>query len=424
MKSRVFLRLVLWLIIAGWPSLLWSQLPRNEEKFGFHFRGKFQKNAKIRFDLIANLIVVKAKIDDSDTLNFILDTGVSSIIITDPSLAKKLKLAFSRQVKISGAGEKEFISASVSVGHKVELGFVKAEKQNLVVLDEDILKLSEYMGIPIHGIFGHDLFSRFVIKVDFATRNLILYDPATYKLKKSDGDKFPIVVTNSKPYLQHVEVAQKNAPYKAVNLIIDTGAGHALMLNTQENSPISLPEKVIHANLGRGLNGAIDGHIGRIDKFKIGKYEFSQVLASFPDSLSFSLKFSDSTGSRHGSIGGELLRRFVLTFHYQENYIVLKPIKDKYKETFEHDMSGMDVRARGKNMDEYFISYVSPGSQADKAGVKENDQILFFNNLHYKSITINEIYKQLTKKEGKEVVLFIRRDNQVQFIYFKLKKEI
>lgn len=425
MKNRIPVLLLFFLFFFGAINHLDAQKKEKLDKFGFYFKGKKQNTAKIKFELYSNLIVVKVRINKSDTLNFILDTGVSSFIITDPSIAQKLNLNFSRQVRINGAGEKDFINANVSIGHNIDLGFVKAERQNLVVLEEDILKLSEYMGIPIHGIFGHDLFERFVVTIDFGSREIFLRNHNKFKPKKSMGERYPLVVTQSKPYIEAIELAQNdNNDFTKLRLVIDTGAGHALLLNTQDNSPIHLPDKVIRANLGRGLNGNIDGHVGRIEKFRIGKFEFNDVLASFPDSLSFSLKFNENFDGRQGSIGGEFLRRFVITFNYRDGYLILKPLRSKYRETFEHDMSGMEVRATGNLYSDFTVTFVTPGSQADLAGIKENDQIIFMNNKHFKELNINDIYKNLSKKEGTEIELFVRRNGELKFCYFKLKRVI
>lgn len=421
---KPFLWVLLFCLLGGSYFSLAQKKPKHE-KFGFYFRGKNQNTSKIKFELYSNLIVVKVKINKSDTLNFILDTGVSSFIITDPTLAEKLGLVYSRQVKINGAGEDAFINANISIGHSISIGGVKADKQNLVVLESDILKLSEYMGIPIHGIFGHDLFERFIVKIDFGSKEIRLYETNKYKYKKSKGEMYPLVVTQSKPYIEAIEMAQNtDKEFTKLRLVIDTGAGHALMLNTQDSPPIHLPDKVIRANLGKGLNGDINGHIGRIERFRIGKYEFKDVLASFPDSLSFSLKFGESTDFRQGSIGGEFLRRFKITFNYREGYLVIKPLSAKNRETFEHDMSGMEVRARGSGYDDFFVSFVTPNSQAEKAGIKSGDQIIFMNNKHYKELNINDIYKKLSSKEGTEIELFVRRNGELRFFYFKLKRVI
>ena len=56
-------------------------LKKEEDIHGFHLiRGK--NVARIPFELHSNLIVVPVKINVSDTLRFILDTGVSSMMLT------------------------------------------------------------------------------------------------------------------------------------------------------------------------------------------------------------------------------------------------------------------------------------------------------------------------------------------------------
>lgn len=411
------------------PNLIFAQKTKKEKQFGFHLAGRNKTQTSVNFDVYANLIVLKLKIDSHrDTLNFILDTGVSSLIITDSTVAEKFKFKYVRNVKIKGAGKEESVNAKVTVGHTIHLGFVKAENQNLVVLEEDILKLSEYMGVPIHGLFGYDLFQRFVVNIDFGNKRITFIEPSKYKERKNDGTKFPLIVTATKPYIEAGSFSQLNQEFQTLRLVIDTGAGHALMLNTQDQNPqIILPEKVIRANLGKGINGDIDGHIGRIARFKVGDYEFNNILASFPDSISFSQKFDKTdVKTRQGSIGGELLRRFNITFNYSEAYMKLKPLKTVYRETFEHDMSGMEVRAMGELYDEYFITFISKGSQAEKAGIEVGDQIIFMNNKHYNDLNINDIYRYLSKKEGSEIELFLRnkQDKALKFAYFKLKRVI
>lgn len=393
-------------------------------QFGYHFKSKNQSFARVPIEVLSNLIVVKLNIDNSDTLNFILDTGVSSTFITDNAVANRLGFDYVRQVQISGAGEGIPLKANVTVGHTIQIKDVIAKNQNLVVLNEDILKLSEYMGVPIHGIFGHDLFDAFVVTIDFESKNLLLVKPSKFKFRKSLGEKFPIVVTQSKPYTEAFTLADENDS-KPLKLVIDTGAGHALMLNaTNQHDNINLPDKYIRANLGRGLNGEINGVIGRVKKVKMGEVEIEDVLASFPDSISFSMKFPPTDYDRQGSIGCELLRRFKVTFNYNEGYIALKPNKVRMKETFEHDMSGLEIRAKGAAFDKFVIENVIEESPAARAGLQKGDEIMFFNNQSIKNLTISEIYKQLSKKEGKEVELFVRRNSEIRFFYFNLKRFI
>lgn len=422
MEKFTQLRLIAILLIIS--QLAFAQKDRKkDDRYGYHFKGKHQKSAKFPFDLHANLIVVKATLDDSDTLRFILDTGVGSTIITDSKRALTLGVNYVRRVKISGAGEGDALMANVSVGHSIKIGDVVANKQNLVVLDEDVLKLSEFLGVPIHGIFGHDIFSNFVVTIDFENKMLTLTEPTKFKYKKSMGTQYPIVLTQSKPYTDAIAMV-RNEKVIPMRLVIDTGAGHALLLNAGVNEPIHLPDRVMRANLGRGLNGEINGNIGRVDKITMGSIEMKNILASFPDSLSFSMKFTADVDKRQGSIGCELLRRFVVTLNYHDGYMILRPLKNRMKESFEHDMSGLDVRAKGDAFNQYIINKVIEGSPADEAGLQEGDELIFVNNQNVKEMTISEIYKVLSKKEGKEIEFFFRRKGELKFAYFKLKRMI
>ncbi|MFN3382692.1 MAG: PDZ domain-containing protein, partial [Runella zeae] len=227
---------------------------------------------------------------------------------------------------------------------------------------------------------------------------------------------------DTKPYADVVALVEGGRELP-IRVVIDTGAGHALLIDKTPTNKIQLPQKVLRAQLGRGLNGVINGNLGRIDKVRFGKYELENVLASFPDSVSFGVKLA-SRDERHGNIGCELLRRFKVTFNYADRYMILKPVKRRLKETFEHDMSGMEVRAKGDDFRQYYIDKVVEDSPAWEAGLQEGDEVLFINNKSSNDLIISEIYKILQKGEGKEISLLVRRNGSIQFVKFQLKRMI
>ncbi len=416
---RWYLKLI---ILVCLPlSLLAQKSQKKDDKFGFFLTGN-SKFTRIPFQMHANLIVVPVHVNDSDTLHFILDTGVSSVIITNPEALKRDKLRFTRRVQLTGAGEGQSLTASVAIGNTIGMGKMKATYQNIVVLEEDVLKLSEYVGIPIDGIFGYEVFNNFVVTIDFINRELLLIKPENYKYRPRQGDKYPIVIEDTKPYADVIALVEDGHELP-IRVVIDTGAGHALLIDKSADNQIQLPEKVIRAQLGRGLNGVINGNLGRIDKVRFGKYELENVLASFPDSLGFGVKFAERN-ERQGNIGCELLRRFRVTFNYNERYIILKPIKRRLKETFEHDMSGMELRAVGKDLKKYVIDRIIEDSPAWYAGLEEGDELLFINNKSSEDLIISEIYKLLQKGEGKEISLLVRRKGNIHFAKFQLKRMI
>jgi len=395
--------------------------PISDEKFGFQLT-KRRKITRIPFEFQANLVIVPMKVNNSDTLRFILDTGVSSILITDPEVAKKQQMKFVRNVKVSGAGKGTDVEAGIVLDNTITTGDMIGYRQNLVVLKEDILKLSEFVGKPIHGIIGYEIFNRFAVTIDFSTNELILENPEHYKYKHSKGERFPITIEDNKPYLNAIELINdmQNMPLK---VILDTGAGHAISIEANRNNGIMMPKKVIKAQLGRGLSGIINGSLGRISKLRLGKFEMNNIVASFPDSSSYRMKGMELI-ERQGNIGCEFLRRFKVTFNYRDQYVVFKPINRRMKEPFEQNMSGIELIAKGNDYHEYMIERVIENSPANKAGLLQGDQVLFINNKSSKDVSMSDIYKLFQKGEGKNVNLVMNRGGKIFFTIINLKRLI
>ncbi len=391
------------------------------EKYGY-FLEKNHKTARIPFELHSNLILVYVKVNDADSLRFILDTGVSSIIITDPLILKPDKLRLTRTVNLSGAGEGKSIAAHVAIDNRFSMGRLKANHQNIVVIEKDFLHLSEYVGVPVHGIFGYDVFNNFVVTIDFAKRELVLVQNGKYKYKASKGDKHEITIEDAKPFTNAVTLFADGRE-KPIRVLIDTGAGHALLLNNTPTETYRLPEKVIRAQLGRGLNGVINGNLGRIDRMRLGKFELDNIVASFPDSLGFSAKMSKGV-ERQGNIGCELLRRFKVTMNYHEGYMVLKPVRSTMRQKFEHDMSGMEIRADASNLHAYFVNHVQESSPASSAGLVEGDQLLFIDNHAAAELNVSEIYKLMQRGDGRNIDLLVKRNGAIFFTKITLRRMI
>ncbi|TDB68879.1 aspartyl protease family protein [Arundinibacter roseus] len=393
----------------------------SEEKFGF-FLDKNKKTVRVPFEFYSNLIIVPVQINASDTLRFILDTGVSATLITDPKALGNQNLTMARRVLLTGAGEGNPVYARVALDNSLSMGMMKAAHQNLLVLEEDFLHLSEYVGVPVHGIFGYEIFNNFVVTIDFHHKELVLQKAEHYTYRKRKGEQYPITIEDTKPFTNAVALVADGREHP-IRVVIDTGAGHALLLDQTSREQIPLPEKVIRTQLGRGLNGVVNGSLGRIERLKFGSFELDNIVASFPDSIAFGAKIPEQS-DRQGNIGCELLRRFKVTMNYQDHYMVLKPIKKRLREAFEHDMSGLEIRSLGTNLQSYFVQAVLKGSPAHAAGLAEGDEILFINDYSPQEVSISEVYKMLQKGDGKVVELLVKRDGKIFFAKFVLHRMI
>ena len=369
----------------------------------FQFEGKRQRDV-VPFKLVKNLMVIPLKINGNGPYNFVLDTGVGLFLITDPKLIDTIKIANLRSIRIAGFGEGEELSAFVSPSIKVRIGSAVAQSIPAAILKKDVFELSSYAGMPIHGLVGYEFFSSFTVKISYSMSAISVYrSEKAYKLRK--GTKIPITIEEKKPYMV-TEIKLSNGEKIKAKLIIDTGAGHPISLESYKGKPFEVPEVNIAANLGVGLTGAITGYIGRIPSVKLGKYTLHNVIASFPSHSSVGSKLMSV--SRNGNMGNNILKRFDVVFDYNRLAMYLRP-SSFLKEPFEHDMSGMELASAGEEYNRVVITRVEPFSPAEDLGLQKGDEIFSINFKPVKEMTMQEIDNLFRSKNDRSFILDVLR---------------
>lgn len=383
----------------------------------FTFPGK-RKSQNISFDLVRNLVIVPLYINEKGPYHFILDTGVSPMIITDSTILQDLSLQKLRQVKISGLGKGLDLDALLSNQITARIG--KASIQNIptAILKEDVLGLSNYVGTRIYGLIGYHFFNSFVAEINYTGRQLKFWLPDRHQ--KIKGEPVPIEILNGKPYTT-VKVNMPDQESLAVKVVIDNGASHAISLETLHDQPFPLPPHSISANLGIGLGGPISGNIGRIPSITIGTFNLENVISSYPiydDAAAKALLLN-----RNGNLGAEVLSRFNVTFDYNNDLMYLRR-NANYKRPFNHDMSGLEVYVEEKPLKRYFVGRVEPDSPASEAGLEIGDEILTINFINATALDLNDFTRYLRSENGKTLYLSINRLGDLLIKTIKLKKRI
>ncbi|TKC12635.1 peptide-binding protein [Pedobacter polaris] len=383
----------------------------------FSFEGN-RKKSFVNFQLIKNLIIIPLYINGKGPYNFILDTGVGPLIITEPALMDTLELKNLRTTKIYGVGEGGEIPAFLTSELSVTIKEATIQHIPTAILKEDVFNLSSYVGKKIHGIIGYYFFNSFVVKISYSTQRIVFSSPLEKARKR--GVKFPLEIQNKKPYIivDMVTPQQKNIKAK---LIIDCGASHALSMEALDGAAFPLPDSIITANLGIGLSGPISGHVGRIPLLKLGKFSFKNIISGFPSFESVAAKIG--YGIQDGNLGAEFLRRFDATYDYQNAAIYLKP-NQGYRADFDHDMSGIEVYIDPNNSKRYFIGRIEKGSPADKAGFLEQDEIISLDFKWVLLYSLEEITNLFKSDDGKTVVVEIIRGDKNIVKLLKLKRRV
>jgi len=399
------------------PGLLLAQT----QNLGFNLQdGK--KKVQIPIEVHNNLIVVRVVLNDVIPLKFIIDTGVRTAILTQKSFSDILKLNYSRKYTIAGPGGEKLIDAYVANNVSLTLSGVAGKGHALLVLEEDYLELRNQLGTDVHGILGYELFSRFIIKIDYQHKIMTLMLPEKFKTKRG-YEVIPIRIQDTKPYLL-APIGINSAHSLNAKLMVDTGASHGLLLEPDTDPRINLPEKHVDNIIGRGIGGVITGKTARIESLELGNYVIPKVLANFPDSNSY---FSDTIKyariDRNGTLGGEILSRFTVIFNFPQEKLYLKK-NSEFKKNFYFNLSGLQLKAKGSSLNVFEIADVRENSPGANAGALKGDLLISINGISARELRLSEINGLLNTKPGKRIRLELQNNGEKKIIDFRLEDQI
>lgn len=416
-RASFLILLCLWLLLV--PEFAQAQAHTRYEQDTVYFKSK-RKQIKIPFKLVHNLIIIPVQINNSTPLNFILDSGVRNTLITRLYYSDSLNLNSADKVSIRGLGSGNEIEAFYSTGNSMSMPGIQGDNHKVYVLLEDVFHLSHRMGMPVHGIIGYDIFKNFIVKINYANKTLTLYRPDTKLKKKRKAEEFPLFIEESKAYI-YGNVRQQNGDSIKVKLVLDTGASHSLSLYLPTDSRLTLPPKTLEAYLGRGLGGDIHGKIGRLDAFVLGRYELTNLPASYPDEEA--VKPALNIAQRNGNLGSDVLKRFTVILDYPHNKITLIP-NSKFKEPFNYNLAGFEITTPLPGTNFYVVSNVIENTPAKRVGMEAGDQIVSINGVECKNLQLGEILDLIDSRPGRKLRIKLKRDHKLIDVDFILQSRI
>lgn len=395
----------LWIFVLA--IMIQSSALYAQDNRKYIFGDDFKRSVRFNFSRVQNFIILDVKLENTIPTKFIFDTGSEYTIIIKKELAYLLDMDYFKSIPLYGSDLSQQIFAFISRNARLNIEDELLVQSNVLVLEEDFLHLDEMLGLQVHGILGSNVFNRYVLHIN-NRRRYIEFIKKDYFEPDEDFHQIPITINKNKPYLT-TNVRSGGDVDQELKFLIDSGSAIPLLIYNNTMDHLELPETLIPGNLGVGLGGNLTGHMGKIDLFQFGDFEFKNIVTSFQE-----LEI-DSIGhlylNRNGLVGNSLLSRFDVYIDYPGAMMYVKPNK-KYDERFRVDRSGLILIATGPNFDRIIVQKVIPGSPADKAGILPGDVIHRFNIWPSFFYTLNSINYKLSGKQGKKIKLTLIRNGE------------
>lgn len=369
-----------------------------------------EKKAKLltRFPfrlLNGGVMIVKARFNNiQDTFNFILDTGSGGISL-DSFTCEEFQIPHVPSGKtINGiAGSKQVDYAKNNTLH---LPGLDVKNLDFYINNYDVL--SSVYGERIDGIIGYSFFSRYIVKINFDSIKIEVFEPGYIRYPAGGYLLKPLFTTLP---IQPLNIKDERPILS--NFYLDTGAGLSFLMSKAfaEDSAVLTRKRKLLPIQAEGMGGKKRMMITMIKELRLGPYKFKRVPAYVLDD-EYNATSYPFIG---GLLGNDVLRRFNMIINYKKREIHLLPNKH-YRDNFEYTYTGMSI---------YFIDGrividdVVPGSPADRSNFKKDDVILSINNNF--SNDINQ-YKDLLQSADDKIKVLIIRNNQPILIDFRVGK--
>ena len=353
--------------------------------------------------LSGGVILVQARFNKiTQPLNFILDTGSGAISLDSATTAEFDIPHIPSGKTINGiAGVRDVDYAK---NNSLTFPGLQVDSLDFYINDYDIL--SSVYGQKIDGVIGYSLFSRYIMKIDYDSLVIGVYQPGRIKYPLNGFLLHPLFTA-----LPIQPLTIRDAKTVSANFYFDTGAGLCFLMSKQfedDSTVLKSHRKPVSIQV-QGFGGKKQMLLTIMKEVKIGPYKFRRVPTNILDD-EFNATSYPFIG---GLVGSDILRRFNMIINYPKREIHLLP-NSHYRDDFDYSYTGMNMfYIDGKIVADEVIK----GSPAYNAGLKQGDIIIAINTNFSNDIST---YKNLMQVLGEKITLLVSRNGVPLVLSFRV----
>jgi len=254
------------------------------------------------------------------------------------------------------------------------VGAVELRKQHAAILP--LHGLERLYGVPLGGLLGYDLLSRYVVVIDYAAQTLTFLDPKSFRYD-GRGARVPLTMIGQQPYFAgRIRVGDESIP---TWYILDTGAADTITFTTPFVTAHKLIDRAGDPRREKKTVAGVEGEFytptnvrGMIDAITVGPVTLSHV----PVNLSANTKGAYNSAAFSGNIGETILDKFSrVILDYSRDEMFVEPSPRVSQPMHERMSFGLTVLADGDDFRIFRVTAVGANSPAAKAGFANGDVI-------------------------------------------------
>jgi len=365
---------------------------------------------RIPFEIYRNKIRMTANVNGRDC-HLTIDNGSlwDEILFFGSPETDALNFRSTGETVIGDASAPNPVRADIAPNVTVSFKDVVFFEQTAVVTRYERIRPNMWEGID--GQVSATFFKNFIVKINFDESVVELHRPEGFVDPRA-GQILAMKPGPNDSRTVRAMVRTMDGVDTAIDLLIDLGGLQPLYLPVGKYDSIRRPKNAVESALGAGLMNQ-SGSLGRILSLTLGRHVLTDVVTAFTPVAKDASIFGNTM------IGLPLLRRFIVTFDYPGNRLILER-SGSFSEPFKVNMTGMELVP--DSLGGLKVVTVYPRSAADESAIKEGDFVTRINGKAVSEYKPGEI-RTILSQEGSEVRFeIIRSGRALKAIVLKLRQ--
>lgn len=346
----------------------------------------------VPIELSENHVYLDVMLNGKGPYHFIFDTGGSNIL--DADVAKEIGALGTGSAQGSGVGSQTESLSFANVA-KLQVGDAVLKEQLFAV--EGVRQgFDVSAGRQVDGLIGWEVLARYVTTFDYADGRVTLSLPGTSAVP-GGGHAIPFVLYGTQP---QIACTIDGIPAECT---IDTGARDTLTFMSPfiAAHPQIVPATTTAVGVdGFGIGGPALGKLGRVRSVDIGGLELNNLIADYSAQTAGAL----AAPFVAANIGGNLLRRFTVTFDYYKSTMTLVP-NAAFAEADTYERSGLFLIRSGSGA---LVIDSRPGTPAASAGIVKGDTLDSIGGSSTSGMSLQQIRDVLAGPAGTVITLGVK----------------
>jgi len=272
--------------------------------------------AVMPFTVEQNVVYIYCKVNATDSLKFLFDTGADGSVLNISARVKP-------DVKINGnslnQGSNGTNEVALSSGNSIQFGGITRTNASFTLIDFETDQFD--------GVFGTDLMKGNIVEIDYNVNEIRFYKENDPDINYARYDKMKLHLVNNYPAVESKMIVD-GKEYKGL-FGLDSGADDLLTIASPYAKKNKLNDRM--RNIGAATSRGSDGSVYETPIVLCPIVNFSgKLLYNIPIALSNSTEGIDSTDKMAGFFGNNFLKRFNMIIDFKKELIYFKLNKNLY----------------------------------------------------------------------------------------------